>query len=228
MSAAGACGREHASRYWRLIVNSSAQRSPMLRIVLATLCPAPDSCELRDCGQVLSRVEDRRSRRRRRSRQVLPAPDTAERESSSRTCVTPALVNAIRLGGPGLAFAPSRPAFGPAGAGVLAGSAGEAAASAARAARPGRLEGWTDSPHEGQIAHWPNKGRSPRPEPTVLQTAHIHRGREAATNSLCPTIYLGVPVSSSAQTALPAVVGRTPHLAARASISTNPNGSGQS
>jgi pimeloyl-ACP methyl ester carboxylesterase len=29
--------------------------------------PAPDSCELRGCGQVLSRVDDRRSRRRRRS-----------------------------------------------------------------------------------------------------------------------------------------------------------------
>jgi hypothetical protein len=36
-------------------------------VVSAQSSLAPDSCEPRDCGQVLSRVEDRRSRRRRRS-----------------------------------------------------------------------------------------------------------------------------------------------------------------
>jgi hypothetical protein len=38
-----------------------------------------------------------------------------------------------------------------------------------------------------------------------------------------PVVYLDAPLSRSGQTALPAVVARTPHLSARASMSTKPN-----
>ena len=116
---------------------------------LPSFGPAPDSCELRDCGQVQSKVCGEADAEGALDG-FCPAPDNVEAGAASlypRNCD---LMNAVRLSGPGLfVFAPADRRLARR-SGSASGSVCEAAEAAARAARRAALKTYRKFSHAGR------------------------------------------------------------------------------